>query len=144
MLIASIGLVIITTMFFSAAMTIGGLWAEFPYHSQRVEVLNKPKPGENLELKVSVDRIKVCPNRFYREVYDGAGRRLDSTTKTWDQPGKPKGPEQYIITIPVPRDAKPGKRARYCVGQSPKCNVLQGLVRYWTPMKCFAFTISEP
>lgn len=124
---------------FFGSRWIGETWAFFPYKWQLTSVVNKPVPGGFVELEVDVSRIAVCPSEFYRELYDGQGTRVSQ--RQWTQGGKPIGEEKYRINIPVPAEAKPGSHARYCFSQSPKCNVLQNMITYWTPLKCYPFTM---
>lgn len=136
--LAAVFFICLAGVFFGARF-VGQKWAEFPYIYQEMTVLNQAEPGGFLDLQISVNRTKLCPHKFYREIYDGEGARVDQYT--WTQGAKPAGPDEYSIRIPIPKSARKGPLARYCVSQAPQCNVLQVAVPYWTPLKCVAFEI---
>lgn len=134
-------------MVLATIIVVGGLaaWAgrlqqEWPYNYQYTEIVNAPKPGEDVFIKVEVDRTKACANRFYREFYDG--RKVRFGQHQWEQGAKPEGKDEYFIRLPIPETAAPGD-ARYCFAQEPECNWVQYALPNWTRMKCYPFTIAE-
>lgn len=127
-------------VFFSSRY-IGEKWAEFPYVYQEMQIVNEPRVGGYINMKVSVNRTKLCPQKFYREIYDGQGARVSQYQ--WAQGAKPVGPEEYLIRVPLPKEAEAGDMARLCVAQAPQCNLLQITLPYWTPLKCVHFKIKQ-
>ena len=138
----AIAIILLLTSTFFGARWAGEKWAFFPYRYQYTAIMNAPGPGEQLFVRITVDRSAVCPNEFHREIFDGQGRRVEQFY--WRRGGKPLGFETYVISLKVPETAKPGPDGKYCISQSPKCNMLQSALDYWTPQMCVPFTVAEP
>lgn len=127
---------------FFGSRFIGQKWAEYPYVYQETRINYAPKVGDqHVTIDVRVHRTKLCSNTFYRELYDGQGTRVDQFT--WTRGPLPMGPHEYSINVPLPKTAKAGDLAKFCFSQSPKCNLIQATIPYWTPMKCVPFQIQE-
>lgn len=126
----------------AAAMYTGAMWAFNPYAKQQIRAVNAPRPGDALYLEINVDRLRACPSRLYREVYDGEGRLVQRFN--WQQGARRTGRETRIISVEIPKTAAPGKRAQYCWAQKNECNVMQALFGMWGPIACESFQITPP
>lgn len=81
---------------------------EKPIDLKRVQQINNPYPGQDLVLKITLDRKKVCYTKGTYTIFDSTGTKFPATGVEYDVVGE-VGMDSYSIRLPIDPDAEPGK-----------------------------------
>lgn len=119
---------IVTIASFGVIGATLGMWSadrEPPVHILRANVLNQTvKPGEDLRIQYTVQRVRSCHTHIDRILYDSTNMRRDLDDVDFSASPISNGESTYIMGVAIPRNFAQGP-ARYRTIATYSCNPLQ-------------------